>query len=230
MVYGKKGDCSDTLVSCSVEHYWAILASPQAEDKESGVRPQFPLIARGKISERVVCFTEETRGIIIEPDVNLNDKVGQKTGFVSCFSKGVWSIIASSQPVDEEQDAPASDEVKSTFPLIAWNKHSKLVVRFVKENSGAVLVNSDGSNGNGEEEDNLKSCFDEKYWQIINANKNKPVKEFEIEKCKCGKEVPVEFMKKDKDGLQMCPECRISQLSSINAVYESIIMYFNNKL
>ena len=37
-------------------------------------------------------------------------------------------------------------------------------------------------------------------------------KEYEVEKCECGKEAPIEFMAMDEDGLWSCPDCRVDYL------------------
>ena len=39
-------------------------------------------------------------------------------------------------------------------------------------------------------------------------------KSYEVEKCECGKEAPIEFMVMDEDGLWSCPDCRVDYLQN----------------
>jgi hypothetical protein len=140
----KKGEVYGQFLSCFSESRWKAIALPQSIAEASKVKSQipldekinenkdgFPLIAEGKLSGRVVCFTSETSGVVIVPASNETAGCIRSGTLNSCFKKSYWKIISSLQPVSENKDE---------LPLLMKGKLTGVVICFTDSYSGVVIV------------------------------------------------------------------------------------------
>jgi hypothetical protein len=216
--YYKIGDSDDGFESRFNKDVWHIIAMPKSKPLKNKTmnKEKFPLIAKAVNSEIVTYFTSENVGIVVIGDA-ANDfyiKGEQYDDWIYCFDKAFWQIIA----IPETKPIKKETANKEKFPLLAKNKYSGVTICFTSENLGVVIQNEDNTRYPlGDKSYNFISCFNETYWQIIAEPESKPAKtkEFEVETCECGKEVPIESMVICKDGSRICSECRMEQLEKI---------------
>ena len=103
---------------------------PEKEKKDK----RFPLVAKSKGTGNVVCFTDDTKGVVLSSEI-YKDAIAFETT-ISCFDKEYWTIIA--KPFEYPKEMYVSDESeeialheKDQQTIIAYSDFER---RYVDEN------------------------------------------------------------------------------------------------